>query len=166
MAYLASALIVAGLLFCALARPARTRADVVIAAALAELGDAYVRAACEPGRAFDCSALVSYCYNRIGVEFRPLAVAIGYTEKFDRVYDLDRLRRGDIACFDTVSDDDLSDHVGICLGGGYFIHASSAAGKVIITPLAAYEDAFSWGIDMQGALEDERAQKETEVLLR
>lgn len=153
-AYLASALIVAGLLFCALARPARTKADVVVAAALAELGDKYVLAACEPGHAFDCSALVSYCYNRIGVEFRPLAVAIGYTEMFDRVYDLGRLQRGDIACFDTVTDNDLSDHVGICLGGGYFIHASSAAGRVVITPLCAYEDVFSWGIDMQSALRD------------
>ena len=159
MAYLASALIVAGLLFCALQRPARTRADVVIAAALAELGDTYVLAACEPGRAFDCSALVSYCYNQIGVAFRPLAIAIGYTEQFDRVYDLGRLQRGDIVCFETVSDNDLSDHVGICLGGGYFIHASSAAGKVIITPLSAYEDVFSWGIDMQAALEDDSVVK-------
>jgi cell wall-associated NlpC family hydrolase len=151
LAYLASALLVAGLFFCALARPARTAADVVIAAAVAELGDEYVRAACEPGRAFDCSALVSYCYGKIGVGFRPLAETIGYTERFDRVYDMERLLRGDIVCFDTVSDGDLSDHVGICLGGGYFIHASSAAGRVVITPLSAYEDVFSWGIDMQDA---------------
>lgn len=154
MAHLASALVVAGLLFCALARPARTRADVVVASAVFELGDRYVLAACEPGRAFDCSALVSYCYGKIGVEFRPLAVAIGYTEAFGRVYDMERLRRGDIVCFDTISDGDLSDHVGIVLGGGYFIHASSSAGMVIISPLSAYGDFFSWGIDMQSALED------------
>jgi len=153
-AHLASALLVAGLLFCALARPARTKADVVIAAALSELGDRYVLAACEPGRAFDCSALVSYCYGKVGVEFYPKAVVIGYAERFDRVYDIERLLRGDIACFDTISDDDLSDHVGICLGGGYFIHASSSAGRVIISPLSAYKDVFSWGLDMQSALAD------------
>lgn len=152
IAYLASALIVAGLLFCALGRPARTKADVVIASAIAELGDRYVLAACEPGRAFDCSALVCYCYHKVGITFRPLAVAIGYTEQFGRVYDLTRLQRGDIACFDTVDDNDLSDHVGICLGGGYFIHASSAAGRVVITRLSAYGAYFSWGIDMQAVL--------------
>ena len=154
VAQLASALLVAGLLLCAFARPARTKADVVVAAALSELGDRYVLAACEPGRAFDCSALVSYCYDKIGVTFYPKAVVIGYTEQYDRVYDMERLLRGDIVCFDTVSDSDLSDHVGICLGGGYFIHASSAAGRVIISPLSAYEDFFSWGIDMQSALKE------------
>jgi cell wall-associated NlpC family hydrolase len=154
VAYAASALILAGLLFCALARPARTRADVVVAAALMELGDKYVLAACEPGRAFDCSALVSHCYLKADIALPPLAVSIGYTEKYGRVYDMGRLQRGDIACFDTVQDNDLSDHVGICLGGGYFIHASSVAGKVVITPLSAYADVFSWGIDMQTALRD------------
>ncbi len=154
LAYLASALLVAALLLSAFARPTRTRADVVVAAALAEWGDTYVLAACEPGRAFDCSALVSYCYGKVGIDFYPKAIAIGYTEQFDRVYDIGRLQRGDIACFDTVSDNDLSDHVGICLGNGYFIHASSSAGRVIISPLSAYGGVFSWGIDMQSALQD------------
>ena len=151
---LASALIVAGLLFCALLRPARTRADVVVFAATRELGVKYVLAAMEPGHAFDCSALVSHSYGQIGVKLPPLARSIGYTEGFSRVDDLSRLLRGDIACFDTVDDGDLTDHVGICLGGGYFVHASSTAGRVVISPLSAYAEEFTWGIDMQSALQE------------
>ena len=50
-------------------------------------------------------------------------------------------------CFDTISDDDLSDHVGIYIGEGYFIHASSAARKVILSFLRSgyYKRTFSWG---------------------
>ena len=118
------------------------------------MGDRYVWGASEPGHAFDCSALISYCYGKIGVTLPPLAKSIGYTEGFSRVDDIPRLLRGDIACFNTVEDDDLSDHVGICLGGGYFIHASSTAGRVVISPLSDYADLFTWGIDMQSALKN------------
>jgi cell wall-associated NlpC family hydrolase len=151
-AYLATALILAGLLFCALMRPARTMTDAVVMAAGLELGRPYVLGACEPGRAFDCSALIAYAYAAVGIQFQPLAVSIGYNEHFSRVYDIDRLMRGDIVCFDTVVDKDLSDHVGIYLGGGYFLHASSVYEKVVITPLCAYAHLFSWGLNMQSAL--------------
>ena len=44
---------------------------------------------------------------------------------------------GDIVCFNTIADSDLSDHVGIYLGSGYFIHASSGKGCVVITSLSS-----------------------------
>ena len=57
------------------------------------------------------------------------------------------LKRGDMVCFDTVSDSDACDHTGIYLGNGYFIHASSAAKKVILSSLSSgyYKRTFSWG---------------------
>ena len=52
-----------------------------------------------------------------------------------------------MVCFDTVSDSDACDHTGIYLGNGYFIHASSAAKKVILSSLSSgyYKRTFSWG---------------------
>ena len=49
--------------------------------------------------------------------------------------------------FDTVTDNDPSDHAGIYLGGGWFIHASSGQGKVVVSNLASgyYNRVFSWG---------------------
>ena len=37
--------------------------------------------------------------------------------------------------FNTISDSDLSDHAGVYIGDGYFIHASSGAHKVVVSNL-------------------------------
>ena len=57
------------------------------------------------------------------------------------------LKRGDVVCFNTSSDSDLSDHTGIYLGNGYFIHASSGGHKVVVSNIASgyYNRVFSWG---------------------
>ena len=64
-----------------------------------------------------------------------------------KIEGLDNLQRGDIVCMNTVSDSDLSDHVGIYLGNKKMIHASSGAGEVIISDLSEgyYNRVFSWG---------------------
>ena len=71
----------------------------------------------------------------------------GYDDRMPEIAYAD-LARGDLVCFDTVGNDsDLSDHVGIYLGEGYFIHASSSAGKVIVSSMKSgyYKNVFSWG---------------------
>ena len=59
------------------------------------------------------------------------------------------LKRGDLVFFDTVADSDLSDHSGLYIGNGKFIHASSSGKKVIISDLSKpgsyYNRVFSWG---------------------
>lgn len=58
------------------------------------------------------------------------------------------LKRGDIVCFDCEgNDDNIIDHVGIYLGSGYFIHASSAAGMVVVSKMSSgyYYKTFCWG---------------------
>jgi len=97
-------------------------------------------------RSFDCSGLTSYCFKQIGVSLGRSAYAQGYDGSYTRITDTSALRRGDIICMNTLSDSDLSDHVGIYLGNGYFIHASSGSAKVIISNLNSgyYSRVFSW----------------------
>ena len=71
-----------------------------------------------------------------------------YDESLEKIVEISKLRRGDIVCFHTnLNDKDLSDHTGIYIGGGLFIHASSSAKKVIRSTLASgyYNERFSWG---------------------
>ena len=97
---------------------------------------------------FDCSGLVRYCYlEEADIELPHSAKEIGYLEDYEKIENIDDLTVGDIVCFDTVSDKDLSDHVGIYIGDGNFIHASSGKGKVIQSSLDEeyYNKRFSWG---------------------
>ena len=71
----------------------------------------------------------------------------GYSNTYTKIGSVSELRRGDLVYFNTISDGDLSDHAGIYLGAGYFIHASSGQGKVVVSSLASgyYNQVFSWG---------------------
>ena len=93
---------------------------------------------------FDCSGLTRYAYAVVGVSLPHSAYSVGYAsgQKVTRA----QLQRGDIVCFNTISDGDLCDHVGIYLGGGQFVHASSGQGRVVVSSLSGYySENFSWG---------------------
>ena len=110
------------------------------------IGTPYAASA-NPPKTFDCAKFCHYCYCKAqsGV-LKGSSYAQGYDDSFQKIA-YDDLKRGDLVCFDTVSDDDASDHTGIYIGGGYFIHASSAARKVILSQLNSgyYKRTFSWG---------------------
>ena len=120
--------------------------EYVIYVAQTKLGKPYVYGSFGPN-SFDCSGFTTYCYRQIGVELKHSAYTQGYDNSQQKISDPAQLKRGDIVCFDTVSDSDLCDHTGIYLGNGKFVHASSSAKKVIISTLATgyYQRAFSWG---------------------
>ncbi|MDO4355790.1 MAG: Ig-like domain-containing protein [Clostridia bacterium] len=122
------------------------KADTVMEAALSKLGCKYVWSTHGPNT-FDCSGLVYYAYQQIGVKISASSYKQGYSTGTKVSYD--ELRPGDIVCFNTVEngDDDLVDHTGIYLGDGKFVHASSAAAKVIVSDLTSgyYLRTFSWG---------------------
>ena len=111
-----------------------TRGEVIARRALEHLGKPYVLGESGPDR-FDCSGLVMFCLTPEGYEF-PLhsAEVIGTDERFPLITDRRQLLTGDIVCFDTVRDRDPSDHMGIYLGAGTFVHASST-GEVKISSL-------------------------------
>lgn len=121
--------------------------EYVIYVAQNQLGKSYSSNPSAPST-FDCAGLVRYCYKQAGISVKSSAYAQGYDKSYTKISSISELKRGDIVCFDTVSDSDLSDHTGIYLGSGKFIHASSAAGKVIISDLSSgyYSRTFSWGL--------------------
>ena len=119
--------------------------DQVINYAYRFRGTPYRYGAMSP-RGFDCSGFTRYCFKKVGVSLSRSAKGQGYNN--GRKVSKSQLKAGDIVCFDTDPDDgDKCDHVGIYLGGGKFIHASSAAGKVVISSLSSgyYARVFSWG---------------------
>jgi cell wall-associated NlpC family hydrolase len=100
----------------------------VIAFALAQQGDRYVFGAAGPST-YDCSGLVVAAFKTVGMNL------YHYTGRQmtygTRVGSKSQLKRGDIV-FPTGS------HVGIYLGNGKMVHASSSRGRVVIGDVYSY----------------------------
>ena len=97
--------------------------DRFISAAKSKLGCRYVRGAKGPDK-FDCSGFVYWCLKQAGVNQKYLTSSgwrsvSGYT----KVSSIGSLRKGDIIVF--------KGHVGIAMGDGTMIDASSNNGKVV-----------------------------------
>ena len=106
------------------------RIDKMISIARKQLGDTYILGKSGPDT-FDCSGLVYYCLRQVNVYTRRLnAAGLSKTTSWTKVSDFDDVKRGDLLFFK--SDDSSSiGHVGIYIGGGEMIDASSANGKVV-----------------------------------
>ncbi|MGB9780600.1 C40 family peptidase [Caldanaerobacter sp.] len=108
----------------------RSLVDKLIDYAKSFLGTRYVYGGSSP-RGFDCSGFVSYVFSNFGFSLPRTA------DEQANVGDLvsrDVLEKGDLVFFKTLGSS-IINHVGIYIGDGQFIHASSGAGKVIISPL-------------------------------
>jgi NlpC/P60 family len=105
------------------ASPPASASDAVdFAASL--IGRPYVWGA-EGPKAFDCSGLTQYVFQRFGVDLPRRAISQS------RVGDRTRaLRRGDLVFFSTDPGDSLVTHVGIYEGRGVMIDASKRHGRV------------------------------------
>ncbi len=114
----------------------RTKANVeeMIAAAESKLGKPYVRGAEGPG-SFDCSGLVYYCLRKAGSN-RGRYNAAGYSKVSDwtRIDNKSGLKRGDLVFYWNNAHTKIG-HVGIYIGGGLMIDASSSRGKVVKRPI-------------------------------
>ena len=120
--------------------------EYVIYVAQNQLGKPYVYAANGPS-SYDCTGFTKYCFKQIGVNLQRTALNQGYDDTYTKISSISDLRRGDLVYLNTIADADLSDHAGIYLGAGYFIHASSGQHKVVISTLTSgyYNRVFSWG---------------------
>ena len=93
------------------------------------IGVPYVWAGRSPS-GFDCSGFVWYVYNNFGIQLPRMAD--GQFETGAPVSRRD-LVPGDLVFFSTYEPG--PSHVGIYIGGGNFVHASSGADEVTITPM-------------------------------
>lgn len=96
-----------------------------ISVAESKLGSKYVFATKGPNT-FDCSGFVYWCLNQAGISQGYMTSASwAKCSKYPKITSMSKLERGDIIVY--------SGHVGIYLGGGKMIDASSSKGKVRTT---------------------------------
>lgn len=105
--------------------------DSLVSLARAQIGKPYRFGGRSPKRGFDCSGFVQYVLASLQHEVPRTAAqqaAVGEAV----VRDTSRLRPGDLLTF---GDDRRITHIGIYVGNGRYIHASSRAGRVIESPI-------------------------------
>ncbi len=99
--------------------------EAFISAALDQLGKTYVLGGKGPD-VFDCSGLVYYALKASGNGI-PYMTSYGWADagQYTKIESMNSLKRGDVVC--------ETGHVGIYLGDGKIVNASSSNGKVIIS---------------------------------
>lgn len=89
---------------------------------------------------FDCSGYIYYCLNQAGYSVgRSTANTYSINEKWQYV-DRNALQPGDLMFYWSDSKPGYIGHVGIYLGNGYHIHASSDYGYVVICRVEGWYD--------------------------
>ncbi len=120
----------------------------IVEYALTFLGTPYRLGANGPN-AYDCSSFTKTVYAKYGYTLPRSAYSQGYSNLGAKIKSVSALETGDLVCMNTITDNDLCDHVGIYIGDGKIIHcASGSQMKVVISNLNSsyYKKVFSWGI--------------------
>ena len=116
---------------------AESLADEIIAYAKTWLGVPY-RWAGNSTNGTDCSGLTYYVFKNFGINVpRSSSAYSGIGTKISR----SDIKKGDILMWDTNRNGTIG-HVGIYIGDGMFIHASSSKGKVVTRSLASYSEKY------------------------
>lgn len=108
-----------------------SKGNDVIAYAKKYLGCRYVYGGSGPST-FDCSGFTMYVYKHFGYSLPHNAVTQARVGKYVAKSDL---QPGDLIIFNNSANTSIG-HVGMYVGGGSFIHASSGSGKIIISSLS------------------------------
>lgn len=120
-----------------------SKVESMIATAKSKLGCRYVWGATGPST-FDCSGFVLTCLKSVGVSAPRTSASMSSVSSWDKISKAN-LQRGDLVFFSSSSA--YVGHVGIYLGGGQFIHASSGSHKVTISDINSsyYARNFKFG---------------------
>lgn len=119
----------------------------LIAYAKTFLGTPYVYGANGPD-SFDCTGYTCYVFKHFGYSLPRTAYNQGYNDYAPKIENVSDLKPGDLVFFNTINDNDLSDHAGIYLGDNMFIHCNSGSSmQVVIQDITSsyYKPRFSWG---------------------
>ena len=138
--------VVIALLFCiAMLTPHLSEGECAALLGLSERGKPYIFGKEGPD-SYDCSGLTKVVYSHFGYDLIHSAQFVAYDHTYETVEDAGDLRVGDMIFFDTISDKDKCDHVGIWLGANRFVHASSSEKKVMVSRYdESWQAKYSWG---------------------
>ena len=108
------------------------RDSILVSIARTQIGTRYVRGGQSPDRGFDCSGLVRYVLAGFHIPL-PRTAAEQALTGLSVGQDTTQLRPGDLLTFGKPKRG--VSHIGIYVGNGRFVHASSKAGRVIESKL-------------------------------
>jgi cell wall-associated NlpC family hydrolase len=115
--------------FEAYSNSARTLRDSIVQLARAQIGTRYKTGGISPTKGFDCSGLVQYVMSALSLNL-PRTAKQQAKQGLAVKKDTSGLLPGDVLTFGKGKKGTVS-HVGIYIGDGKYIHASSVAGRVI-----------------------------------
>jgi cell wall-associated NlpC family hydrolase len=119
--------------FEAMSQSAQSMRDSIVSMARAQIGTKYKLGGVSPEKGFDCSGLVKFVMSALNLDV-PRTARQQATAGLAIKRDTSHLLPGDLLTFGRGKKGAVS-HVGIYVGDGRFVQASSAAGRVIETPL-------------------------------
>lgn len=118
--------------------PTGIRAQIVTVAQQ-YLGVPYLWGGTNPAVGLDCSGFVQLVYARVGITLPRIAAD---QARVGQLITTAQMQPGDLIGYDLTGGHNYIGHIGIYLGGGKMIHASSGSGKVVIVPYA--ENGYFW----------------------
>ena len=126
------------------ARLTETQLDSIVENTRSLLGVRYKWAGASPERGVDCSGLVRYVFAKLGIDM-PHSSAILARLGAPVAKDTAAMRPGDLLVFSKLQSRRIS-HVGIYVGDGMMVHASSTSKKVVETPILEYRGLLLRGV--------------------
>lgn len=113
----------------------------IVRTAANQLGKPYVWGGSNPGTSFDCSGLVQWAYDKVGIKLPRVSAD---QARYGRRVPTSQLRKGDLVAWDNSSRNVGADHIAVYIGNGRIIEAAKTGTPIRVRPLGQNEGA--WGV--------------------